>query len=174
MCYSKFVNDEKVKHYNFRSCYQPHTWILSETFVTVMGKIAHRTIFYVRAVAAPSSNTISRIQNSTEPFPFNSTRGRPPIFWPSELSFLWSEQWHLTCAQTCASIKLGEPAMQTSNSYVIIYIHYLYTKCRQEGTRNQLASWFLVPLDEKCFFRTCVFGTFLCASSRAVNSGRRG
>ena len=107
-------------------------------------------------------------------FPFNSTWGRPPIFWPSELSFLWSEQWHLTCAQTCASIKLGEPAMQTSNSYVIIYIHYLYTKCRQEGTRNQLASWFLVPLDEKCFFRTCVFGTFLCASSRVVNSWWRG
>ena len=35
-------------------------------------------------------------------------------------------------------------------------------KCRQEGTRNQLASWFLVPPDEQCFFKTCVFTRFLC------------
>ena len=61
-------------------------------------------------------------------------------------------------------------------------------KCRQEGTRNQLASWFLVPPDEQCFFKTCVFTRFLCvyvnrvcdyvklgharSSSRTVNSGR--
>ena len=60
------------------------------------------------------------------------------------------------------TLQIGKTATQTSTYYVVIYMLFLHKICRQEGTRNQLASWFLVPPDEQCFFKTCVFTKFLC------------